>query len=112
MSRTFRSITEISVAPDDDVEVRRITLINESDQHRRLRLTTYGEVALAPAAADQRHPAFGKLFVESEYLADLNALLFGRRPRSANEEPQFLIHMLVRPPERCAGSMGPPNARE
>ena len=69
--------TEISVAPDDDVEVRRITLINESDQTRRLRLTTYGEVALGPAAADQRHPAFAKLFVESEYLVDLNALLFG-----------------------------------
>ncbi len=89
---------EISVAPDDDVEVRRITLINESDQPRRLRLTSYGEVALAPAAADQRHPAFAKLFVESEYLADLNALLFGRRPRSAKEDPQFMIHMLVRPP--------------
>ncbi len=89
--------TEISVAPDDDVEVRRITLINESDQPRRLRLTTYGEVALAPAAADQRHPAFAKLFVESEYLADLDALLFARRPRSAKEETPFLIHMLVRP---------------
>ena len=89
--------TEISVAPDDDVEVRRITLINESDQPRRLRLTTYGEVALAPAAADQRHPAFAKLFVESEYLADLNALLFARRPRSAKEETPFMIHMLVRP---------------
>ncbi|MDI9549580.1 MAG: glucoamylase family protein [Chloroflexota bacterium] len=88
---------EICVAPDDDVEVRRITLINESDQPRRLRLTTYGEVALAPQAADQRHPAFAKLFVESEYFADLNALLFARRPRSAHEERQFLIHMLVRP---------------
>jgi cyclic beta-1,2-glucan synthetase len=88
---------EICVAPDDDVEVRRITLINESDQPRRLRLTTYGEVALTQPAADQRHPAFAKLFIESEYLADLNALLFARRPRSAKEEPRFLVHMLVRP---------------
>ena len=88
---------EICVAPDDDVEVRRITLINESDHHRRLRLTTYGEVALAPTADDQRHPAFAKLFVESEYLADLDALLFARRPRSAKDEPLFMIHMLVRP---------------
>ena len=87
---------EICVAPDDDVEVRQITLINESDLPRRLRLTTYGEVALTEQAADQRHPAFAKLFVESEYLADLNALLFTRRPRSAKEEPRFLIHMLVR----------------
>lgn len=90
--------TDICVAPDDDLEVRRITLRNESDQPRRLRLTTYGEVALAPAAADQRHPAFAKLFVESEYLAELDALLFRRRPRSAKEEPQFMVHLLVRSP--------------
>ncbi len=89
--------TEISVAPDDDVEVRRITLTNESDLHRTLRLTTYGEVVLGPAAADQRHPAFGKLFVESEYLPDLNALLFARRPRSAKEELPLMVHMLVVP---------------
>ena len=38
--------TEISVAPDDDVEVRRITVTNESDQRCCLRLTTYGEVVL------------------------------------------------------------------
>ncbi len=97
---------EICIAPDDDVEVRRITLTNESDQHRSLRLTTYGEVVLAPAAADQRHPAFGKLFVESEYLADLNALLFGRRPRSVKEKPQFMIHMLVRPRNVAQGIWG------
>ncbi len=89
--------TEISIAPDDDVEVRRITLTNESDQPRRLRLTTYAEVAMAPAAADQRHPAFAKLFVESDYLDPLHALLFERRPRSAKEEAQFMLHMLVLP---------------
>ena len=96
--------TEISVAPDDDVEVRRLTLTNESDQSRRLRLTSYGEVVLQPAAADRRHPAFGKLFVESEYLADLNALYFARRPRSANEESVCMIHMLVMPSESQDGA--------
>ena len=90
-------LMEIAVAPEDDVEVRRITLTNESDQHRTLRLTTYGEVVLAPAAADLRHPAFAKLFVESEYLADRNALLFTRRPRSAKDDVPCMIHMLVRP---------------
>ena len=85
---------EILVTPDE-VEVRRITLTNDSDQPRQLRLVSYGEVVLTPHAADQRHPAFNKLFVESEYIADGNALLFRRRPRSSKEKPLYLAHALV-----------------
>ncbi|HMN27403.1 MAG TPA: glucoamylase family protein, partial [Caldilineaceae bacterium] len=85
----------VTVAPEDDVEVRRITLTNDSDQPRRLRLTTYGEVVLGPAGGDLRHPAFGKLFIESEYEAELNSLLFRRRPRSSSESPAYLAHMLL-----------------
>ncbi len=86
---------EITVSPDDDVEVRRITLTNHSDHSRQLMLTSYGEVVLAPQAADRRHQAFSKLFVESEYLPDLNALLFRRRPRSAEEDAVYMAHLLV-----------------
>lgn len=85
----------ITVPPDETVEVRRVSLTNDSDQPRRLRVTSYGEVVLGPGGADLRHPAFGKLFVESDYVADLNALIFRRRPRSATEAPQFLAHALV-----------------
>ncbi|MBK8986623.1 MAG: hypothetical protein IPM39_11165 [Chloroflexi bacterium] len=85
----------ITIAPEDDVEIRHINLTNDSERPRRLRLTSYAEVVLGPAAADQRHPAFANLFVESEYLPGLHALLFRRRPRSANDEPLFLLHMLL-----------------
>ena len=74
--------TEVFVAPEDDVEVRLVTLTNHGDQPRRLRLTSYGEVVLAPQATDARHPAFNKLFIESEPLPRGNGLLFRRRPRS------------------------------
>jgi cyclic beta-1,2-glucan synthetase len=92
--------TEITVSPDDDVEIRRVTLTNHGDGSRRLVLTSCGEVVLAPRAADQRHPAFGKLFVESEHLPEVNGLLFRRRPRSAEQEPIYLAHMLVFEDER------------
>ena len=39
---------EITVAPDDDLEIRRITITNHSDRPRHLRLASYGEVVLAP----------------------------------------------------------------
>ena len=86
--------TEITVGAED-VEIRRVTLLNDSDRPRRLKVTSYGEVVLAPQAVDRRHPAFNKLFIESEYLAEGNALLFHRRPRSADEKPVFLAHALV-----------------
>ncbi len=86
---------EVTVAPDDDVEVRRLTLTNDSNRRRRLWLTSYGEVVLAPRDADLRHPAFSKLFLESEYVAELNTLLFHRRARSPDEKPVYLAHLLV-----------------
>ncbi len=86
---------EVTVSPNDDVEIRRVTLTSHSDQTRRLMLTSYGEVVLAPQIVDRRHPAFNKLFVESEYLPEINGLLFRRRSRSAEEEPVYLAHLLV-----------------
>ncbi len=79
----------------DGVEIRRVNILNDSHQARKLKLTSYGEVVLAAQAADRRHPAFNKLFIESEYLPNENALLFTRRPRSADEKPIVLIHAMI-----------------
>ena len=79
----------------DGVEIRRVNILNNSDRPRQLKLTSYGEVVLAAQAVDRRHPAFNKLFIESEYLPRENALLFQRRPRSADEKPVVLIHAMV-----------------
>jgi cyclic beta-1,2-glucan synthetase len=86
---------EITVPPDDDVEIRRITLINHSAKSRRLMITSYGEVVLTSQIADARHPAFNRLFIESEYISDVNTLLFHRRPRSAEEDSIYMAHSLV-----------------
>ncbi|MCA9969031.1 MAG: hypothetical protein KC425_02390, partial [Anaerolineales bacterium] len=87
--------TELTIPPHADVEIRRLSLTNQTDRPRRLRLTSYAEVVLADNATDRRHPAFAKLFVESEYVPEVNALFFRRRPRAATEPPRFLAHMLV-----------------
>lgn len=86
--------TEIAVGAGG-VEIRHISILNDSDRPRRLKLTSYGEVALAGQSADRRHPAFNKLFIESEYLPRERALLFERRPRTPDENPAVLIHALV-----------------
>ena len=86
---------DVTVAPFDDVEVRRVTLTNESDVARTLDLTTYAEVTIAPPLEDERHPAFSKLFVHSAYLPDEQALVFTRRPRRPETKPPVFLHKLV-----------------
>jgi len=90
--------TEVAIPPDDDLEIRRLTLTNLSDRARRLRISSYGEVVLAPFDTDRRHQAFNKLFIESEYLQDLNALVFRRRLRSEAERAIYLLHLLTAEP--------------
>ena len=59
--------TEISVSPEDDVELRRITLTNRSPVMRQFEVTSYAEVVLARPDADLAHPAFSNLFVQTEF---------------------------------------------
>ena len=86
---------EVAIAPADDTELRRFTLVNESERPRTLTLTSYAEVVLASPLEDERHPAFSKLFVRSEWIEGVGGLLFTRRPRSPEERPPVLLHRLV-----------------
>ncbi len=79
--------TEVVVSPEDDVEIRRITLINRSLRTRRLHLTSYVELSLAPHNADRQHPAFNKLFIQTEAVPEQQALLAYRRPREGDDPP-------------------------
>ncbi|HYY57778.1 MAG TPA: glucoamylase family protein [Pyrinomonadaceae bacterium] len=87
--------TEIIVSPEDDAEVRRISLTNRSSRVREIELTSYAEVVIAPPAADAAHPAFSNLFIETEFIAAENALLARRRPRSSKDEPIYALHVIV-----------------
>ncbi len=90
----IETLLEIIVVPGEDVEVRRLTLTNVGSDPREFDITSYAEVVLAPHAADVAHPAFLKLFLETEWLPDRTALLCRRRPRSADQSPVFAVHVL------------------
>jgi len=89
--------TEIGVAPEDAVEISHLTFANYSNRRRRLEVTSYVELALAPHAADLAHPAFSKLFVETESLPKRNAVLARRKPRVAQDPPVWAAHVLSLP---------------
>jgi cyclic beta-1,2-glucan synthetase len=86
---------EVTVSPETHAEVRRLTLTNHGNRPRELELTSYIEVVLGPHAADLAHPAFGKLFLETEYLPAEMALLCRRRPRSPEQKPVWGVHVLA-----------------
>jgi cyclic beta-1,2-glucan synthetase len=88
----IESETEIIVAPEDDVEIRRMTLINRSLRTCQLDLTSYIELSLAPHNADRQHAAFNKLFIQTEAVPEHHALLAFRRLRQDNEPPIYVGH--------------------
>jgi len=86
--------TEVVVVPEDSAEVRRVTVTNESDEERELEITSYGEIVLALPGADRQHPAFSNLFVQTEWHEWCTAITATRRPRSANEQTLWCVHVV------------------
>ena len=87
--------TEVVVSPEDDVELRSISLTNRSSIRRKIELTSYIEVVLTTPATDASHPAFSNLFVETEILRKRSAILCTRRPRSKDEKTPWMLHLMV-----------------
>jgi N,N'-diacetylchitobiose phosphorylase len=85
-------------------EARRVTVENRGRAARSLELTSAIPLVLDHRAAYAAHPAFSKLFVQTEYLADLQGLRARRRPRSPDEPAVSAVHLLI--PD--SGPDGPP----
>jgi cyclic beta-1,2-glucan synthetase len=101
----IESQLEITVSSEDDVQVRRLTVTNRGPQAREIEITSYVEIALARPEDDFAHPAFGKLFVETEYDPQSAGLLFSRRPRAAGEPPVVAFHVLGVDGPRLGGAV-------
>ncbi|MES2123257.1 MAG: glycosyl transferase [Gemmatimonadota bacterium] len=91
---TIETTTEIVVSGVHDLERRRYRISNHGAEVRRIELTTYAEVVLNTPAADAGHPAFSKLFVQTDYLAGAETVLAHRRLRSPEDEPLWFGHAL------------------
>jgi len=92
--RAITTTLQVIVSPEDDAEVRRVSLTNLGAKSRDLELTSYAEVVLAPPMADAAHPAFSNLSVQTECVPALDTLLATRRPRSRDESPVWLAHVM------------------
>lgn len=91
----IESHLEVAVSPENNAEVRQLKITNHSSQTRQIEITSYAEVVLNTQAADVAHPAFQKLFIETEYIREDTALLARRRPRDSREPAVWAIHALA-----------------
>jgi cyclic beta-1,2-glucan glucanotransferase len=92
---TITTTLEVVVSPEDNAEVRRVSVANAGSRAREIELTSYAELVLAAPAADAAHPVFSKLFVQTEYLAKDGAILATRRRRSPGEPEIWAAHLAV-----------------
>lgn len=93
---------EVVVSPENNSELRQLKLINNGKTAREIEITSYVEVSLTEPAADLAHPAFQKLFIETEYVPEKTALLARRRPRESQQPAVWAVHALSAGPEVTA----------
>ena len=92
---SFETRTDIVVSPEDDVEIRRIKIINRGKTAKTIEVTSYSEVVLATQAQDEAHPAFSNLFVQTSIDEGQSAIMCTRRPRRRDEEVPWMFHMMT-----------------
>jgi len=86
---------EVQVSPEDDAEVRRLSISNASNRPREIEVTSYAELVLGSQAADVAHPAFSKMFVRTEHVKRHGVLLANRRRRAPDEPEVWASHHAV-----------------
>ncbi len=91
----WNTTLELVVSSEDDAEVRRISVTNMGAHACDLQVTSYAELSLAPQAADVAHPAFANLFVQTEFIPEVGALLATRRRRSNEEATVWVAQVVV-----------------
>lgn len=90
----INTITEIVISPEDDMEMRRLKITNTTLFTKVLEVTSYAELVIAGQASDEAHPAFSNLFVQTEILPEHRAVVCTRRPRSEEEAPPWMFHLM------------------
>ncbi len=98
ITRSDDSLTtalEIIVSPEEDAEVRRVSITNHGSTTRDIELTSYAEIVLARQPDDLAHPTFAALFVETEFVPHLGAILATRRQRSDSDPLVWAAHLAV-----------------
>ncbi|HKL99483.1 MAG TPA: glucoamylase family protein [Mobilitalea sp.] len=87
------SHTVVSLSPSHNFEIRKLSLTNRGKKAKNLEITSYLEVVGDSHLAELSHPAFNKLFIESEFIEEQSIFLSRRRNSKGVANP-YLCHMV------------------
>jgi cyclic beta-1,2-glucan synthetase len=91
----IRTHLRVAVSPEDDVELRRLVISNQSSRERHIEVASYAEVALLNGPGASEQPAFNGLFLEAEAMPARAAIFCARRTRSPDEQWPVFFHGLM-----------------
>ncbi len=94
-SEDLEARTTVLISPEDDVEVRTVTLGNLSGATMTLEVISCFEAVLTDPRADEAHPAFSNLFVQTQWHAEWRALMLSRKPRLQGDPVMAVAHFLA-----------------
>lgn len=92
---SISSEMEIVVSPEDDLDIRKLTLKNNGEKGRSIEITSYMEIILNTFEGDAAHPSFSNLFIETEFDDESETLIGKRRARVKDGEVPYIFHKVV-----------------
>ena len=81
---------ETIIAPDEPVEIRKLSLENLGSEDEILEVTSHFEPVLSPKEQDYAHPAFNNLFLMFDFDNETNSIIVKRRKRNEHEQEIYM----------------------
>jgi len=91
----MKSSIDVVVTSESDGEARQLKISNTSLTTKRVVVTSFNALALAPRETDNAHPAFSKMFIQTSVLKQRNALIATRRKRAPDEGEIWVANFAV-----------------
>ena len=87
--------TSIVLSKDENLELRTLELKNNSEEEKILEITSYCEVVLQEYDGDLVHPAFGNLFIKTEFIGEDDLIIANRNPRHKNDKTPYMMQYAI-----------------
>ncbi len=87
--------TDICVSQEFNVELRKVSIYNTTNEKREILINTYMEPAMTDYMTNLVHPSFANLQIETYYDKELDTLVASKRKRSDSESDIFVFSRLV-----------------
>ena len=81
---------ETIIAPDEPVEIRKLSLENLGNEDEILEVTSHFEPVLSPKEQDYAHPAFNNLFLMFDFDHETNSIIVKRRKKAEHEQEIYM----------------------